>query len=254
MSDCEGTVGGPAQPGTACDDGIAGTGNDVYTANCTCTGQVIDCEGTIGGSVLPGTTCDDGIACTVNDVRDANCSCSGTTLTIGNVSGASVVIGNSTNAYVVTPVPNATSYTWTLPNGWSTADNSAFVVVADANNVAGPVDLCVTAMVGSCELTSCITVTVDISTGIATTDGSATWYSVQPNPNNGVFQLMPSGDDKSPIRVTVNDGLGRQVIAPFTIAGQRSITMDLASVAPGAYYMIATRNGEQQAIKVMVQR
>ncbi|MBK7270067.1 MAG: T9SS type A sorting domain-containing protein [Flavobacteriales bacterium] len=254
VSDCEGTVGGPAQPGTACDDGIAGTGNDVYTANCTCTGQVIDCEGTIGGSVLPGTTCDDGIACTVNDVRDANCSCSGTTLTIGNVSGASVVIGNSTNAYVVTPVPNATSYTWTLPNGWSTADNSAFVLVADANNVAGPVDLCVTAMVGSCELTSCITVTVDISTGIATTDGSATWYSVQPNPNNGVFQLMPSGDDKSPIRVTVNDGLGRQVIAPFTIAGQRSITMDLASVAPGAYYLIATRNGEQQAIKVMVQR
>ena len=57
-----------------------------------------------------------------------------------------------------------------------------------------------------------------------------------------------------PTRVTVNDGLGRQVLAPLTIAGQRNISMDLGNVAPGAYYLIATRNGEQRAMKVMVQR
>ncbi|MBK7270060.1 MAG: T9SS type A sorting domain-containing protein [Flavobacteriales bacterium] len=254
-SDCEGTVGGTAQPGTACDDGNANTGNDVYSANCTCAGEVIDCEGTIGGPLLPGSACDDGNVCTVNDLRDANCACSGTTLTIGAVSGATVVLGNTTNAYVVTPVPNATSYTWSLPNGWSTADNSAFAVVADANNVAGPVDLCVAAMVGACELTSCITVTVDISTDIHTNDGNANeWFTVQPNPSNGWFQLRLSTTDATPIRISVRNSSGQEVLAPLIVAGHRAIDMDLGEVAPGAYYLLATRDEEQTIIKLMVQR
>ena len=254
-NDCEGVVGGPAQPGTACDDGDATTGNDVYSTNCACAGELIDCEGNAGGTALPGAACDDGVACTINDVRDANCACAGTTLTIGTVSGSTSILGNSTNAYVVTPVANANSYTWTLPNGWTTADNSAFVVVTQANNVPGVVQLCVTATVGACELSSCADITVDFNTGIiANTTDNNNWFTVQPNPNNGVFQLMSSSSDKSPIRVTVNDGLGRQVLAPFTIAGQRSISMDLGNVAPGAYYLIATRNGAQQVMKAMVQR
>lgn len=254
-NDCEGVAGGPAQPGTACDDGDVNTGNDVYSADCACAGALIDCEGTAGGTALPGSPCDDGVACTVNDVRGADCICAGTTLTIGTVSGSTSILGNSTNAYVVTPVANANSYSWTLPSGWTTSDNSAFVIVTQANNVPGPVDLCVTATAGACELTSCTTVMVDFSTGITSGDGTAAgWFTVQPNPNSGVFQLIPAGNDGSPIRVTVNDGLGRQVVAPFIIAGQRSISMDLGDVAPGAYYLVATRNGEQQAVKVMVQR
>ena len=248
-------AGGPAQPGTTCDDGDANTGNDVYGSNCECAGTLIDCEGTIGGSALTGTICDDGVDCTAGDAWDANCTCSGTTLTIGAVSGDNTIFGLTSNAYFVSPVAGATSYTWNLPNGWTSSDNSAFVVVAEADNTPGTVQLCVTAMVGACELTSCIDVLVDFNTGITTPVATSTdWFTVQPNPNNGVFQLLPSGSDKSPIRVTVNDGLGRQVLAPFSVAGQRSISMDLGNVAPGAYYVLATRNGEQHAMKVMVQR
>ena len=253
--DCEGVAGGPAQPGTACDDGDPNTGNDVYTSSCTCAGAVIDCEGTIGGAALPGTACDDGIACTVNDVRDASCTCSGTTLTIGAVAGSTTVVGNTTNAYVITPVPNATSYTWTLPSGWSTDDNSAFVVVATANNVSGPVDLCVTVMVGACELTSCITVTVDASTGIVPSDANGTgWFTVQPNPSNALFQLHTSITDADPINVSVRNGLGQEVLQPFSFVGQRAVNIDLGEVAEGAYYLMATHRGDQAIVKLMVQR
>ncbi len=254
VSDCEGTVGGPAQPGTACDDGDANTGNDVYTATCTCAGQLIDCEGTIGGSVLPGTTCDDGLACTVNDVRGTDCACSGTMLTIGTVTGPSAVVGLSSNAYIVTPMANATSYTWALPNGWTTNDNSAFALVAEAANTAGPVQLCVTATVGGCELTSCITVTVDFNTGLdpeATASGA--WYTVQPNPSTGLFQLIPAGD-LSPLTITVFDAVGRTVHAPFLVAGKSTATLDLSSAAPGAYYLVATGNGERHISRIIVER
>ncbi|NUQ15985.1 MAG: hypothetical protein HUU33_11760, partial [Flavobacteriales bacterium] len=72
--DCLGVIGGPALPGTACDDGNANTGNDTWDANCDCVGQVIDCLGVAGGPALPGTACDDGNANTGNDTWDANCN------------------------------------------------------------------------------------------------------------------------------------------------------------------------------------
>jgi len=254
-NDCEGVAGGTAQPGTPCDDGDATTGNDVYSAACDCAGQLIDCTGTIGGTALPGTACDDGLACTVNDVRDANCACSGTALTIGNVTGPTTVVGNSSNAYIVTPVANATSYTWTLPNGWTTNDNSAFALVADASNTAGPVQLCVTATVGGCELTSCITVTVDINIGLnpEATAASEAWYTVQPNPSAGLFQLIPAAD-RAPLTITVHDAVGRTVHAPVVTAGKRVSTLDLSTAAPGAYYLVATSGGEQQISRLLIQR
>lgn len=110
-------------------------------------------------------------------------------------------------------------------------------------------------MVGDCELTSCLTVNVDFNTGITTNEANADdWFTVQPNPSNGIFQLRPSTTDAVPLRISIRNGLGQEVLAPFTVAGQRAIDMDLSDVASGAYYLLATRNGEQQLIKIMVQR
>jgi hypothetical protein len=254
-NDCAGVAGGTAQPGTTCDDGDANTGNDVYSTNCVCAGEVIDCEGTPGGVALPGTACDDGVACTANDVRGADCVCSGTTITIGAISGAPTVIGNTSNVYLVAPVANANSYNWTLPNGWTTSDNGAFVLLAEADNTPGPVELCVTVMVGDCELTSCITVTVDFNTGIANSDATSSgWFTVQPNPSNGIFSILPSDEGKEPVRLSVHDGIGRYVIAPFILSLERSFPLDMGNVAPGAYYLLATREDRQQVVKLVVQR
>lgn len=73
--DCEGVTGGPALPGTACDDGNPDTANDVYSEECECLGE--DCEGVLGGGALPGTPCDDGNPETQNDVWMDGCICDG---------------------------------------------------------------------------------------------------------------------------------------------------------------------------------
>ncbi|MCB0793509.1 MAG: fibronectin type III domain-containing protein, partial [Flavobacteriales bacterium] len=52
VQDCSGTWGGAALPGTACNDGDPNTGNDTWTANCTCVGQVLDCAGVAGGTAF----------------------------------------------------------------------------------------------------------------------------------------------------------------------------------------------------------
>ena len=73
--DCEGVPGGPAVPGSTCDDGNADTQNDVYNAGCQCVGE--DCEGVLGGNALPGQPCDDGDPNSVNDTWQTGCICSG---------------------------------------------------------------------------------------------------------------------------------------------------------------------------------
>lgn len=79
--DCLGVLGGPALPGTSCNDNNAFTGNDVWDANCVCAGQPFDCSGIPGGPVFPGMACDDGSPITVNDVVDVDCVCRGTAIT-----------------------------------------------------------------------------------------------------------------------------------------------------------------------------
>lgn len=74
--DCEGVQGGPALPGTPCDDGLEETTNDVYAADCSCLGE--DCEGVQGGTALPGEPCDDGDPLTANDTWQSGCVCEGT--------------------------------------------------------------------------------------------------------------------------------------------------------------------------------
>ncbi|QAA83006.1 BspA family leucine-rich repeat surface protein [Aequorivita sp. H23M31] len=55
--DCEGVPGGPAQPGTPCDDGDPNTLNDVYDEDCNCAGVIPS----------PGDSCDLAIAISCDD-------------------------------------------------------------------------------------------------------------------------------------------------------------------------------------------
>ncbi|MBK9075744.1 MAG: BACON domain-containing protein [Flavobacteriales bacterium] len=65
--------------GDLCDDGNPNTVNDVVTnCICAGTLLDDDCEGVPGGPAQPGTACDDSDVCTINDVYDANCVCVGT--------------------------------------------------------------------------------------------------------------------------------------------------------------------------------
>ena len=87
IEDCS-TPSGGCTVGTPCNDGNACTTNDVYDANCGCSGTLADADGDgvcdaedlcpALDDALIGTRCDDGDPCTNNDLYDANCECSGT--------------------------------------------------------------------------------------------------------------------------------------------------------------------------------
>jgi hypothetical protein len=80
-------------PGDVCDDGNATTTNDMYDANCICSGTSVGIAGCTdntacnydvtatmddGSCTFPGDLCNDNNANTINDVLDVNCVCVGT--------------------------------------------------------------------------------------------------------------------------------------------------------------------------------
>jgi hypothetical protein len=96
------------------------SGNITVTANNTC-----------------GNSTSQQVAITVNTIP----------ATPGTISGSSSVCQTSTNTYSVATVPGATSYTWTLPAGWSgtststsisaTAGTTGGTITVTANNTCG---------------------------------------------------------------------------------------------------------------------
>jgi hypothetical protein len=92
--DCQGVQGGPALPGTPCDDGNAGTGGDAWTPDCECAGLPLDCAGTPGGTAVPGSVCDDGNAATGNDTWASDCSCEGVLIDCLGVPGGAALPGS----------------------------------------------------------------------------------------------------------------------------------------------------------------
>ncbi|MBP6311525.1 MAG: T9SS type A sorting domain-containing protein [Flavobacteriales bacterium] len=253
-TDCAGVPGGTAQPGSPCDDGDANTGNDVYNTDCECAGLIIDCTGAIGGTALPGSMCNDNDPCTANDQWSANCECAGTAVAIGTINGPAMADAGSTVTYYITPIAGATNYTWTLPSGWSSTNTNDFVLVATAGTTIGTVDVCVDAIVGGCTVSNCISVQLLDPNGISEVgSGIESWFTVQPNPSNGVFQLVPA-DENAAMNITVYDGTGRVVKAPFLVVGKSAVMIDMADVAPGSYYVFAQREGQQRVVNIMVQR
>ncbi|MBS1567913.1 MAG: T9SS type A sorting domain-containing protein, partial [Bacteroidetes bacterium] len=156
LIDCLGVAGGTATIGTACDDGNANTGNDVYDANCNCVGQLIDCLGVAGGSALPGSTCNDGDVNTTNDVYDANCVCAGTPIG-GPCTGNQVVVNMTTDA-------NPSDLSWEIRDGGGAVVASGAPALPNSLNS-------VIACLGNAPVSTCYTLNLHDSFGDGITNG-----------------------------------------------------------------------------------
>jgi len=66
----------------------------------------------------------------------------------GNISGPATICGNTMNTYSVVPVNGASSYTWTLPNGW-TGSSITNSIITTANTNGGNITVTATNSCGT---------------------------------------------------------------------------------------------------------
>ena len=120
----------------------------------------------------------------------------------GSISGPTPVCSGSTNTYSVINDPIATSYTWTLPSGW-TGSSTTNSITATPTAMANSGNISVTANNGSCSSTPqtlAITVTVTpvqpgtISGPTTVCSGTMYTYSVTPVPGATAYTwTLPPG-------------------------------------------------------------
>ncbi|MBK9075745.1 MAG: T9SS type A sorting domain-containing protein [Flavobacteriales bacterium] len=247
--------------GDLCDDGNPNTVNDVVTNCIRAgTLLDDDCEGVPGGPAQPGTACDDLSACTTNDLYDANCNCVGTVidLTIDTLFGPTDVDTGMTVIYWVTPISGATGYVWSLtPSApyldWSTSDSdttdATAILQIGADTIAASV--CVYAVNDSCAGNE---ICLSFSTGLSAVGSSSDWFTIFPNPSNGTFQVSPAGPITSAIDIRIFDALGQLAAAPVVLTGSQPQRLDLHEKANGMYFLRATRGSESQMLELVIQR
>ncbi len=117
------------QQGDPCDDLNANTVDDTITPACVCAGELPeDCEGVVGGPAQPGTPCDDGNASTINDQWDISCVCAGTPCEApvpGSITSNSPICSGSELTLSINPGGTSPfTYAWT-GTGTFAPDNSA---------------------------------------------------------------------------------------------------------------------------------
>lgn len=78
------------------------------------------------------------------------------------------------------------------------------------------------------------------------------WFTVSPNPSNGIFRFMPKGTNQT-MTISVTDLLGRTVFAPTLTGGSGNTEIDLSHVSNGMYVLVAERDGERKTTRLMVE-
>ena len=177
-------------------------------------------------------------------------------LGLAGIDGPETIPEVGTLTYTATPtLPDAETYSWSIPSGWSwddadPADGVAYLVPPEE---AGLYSICATASGGGCdgnEVCFATEVTVSVSEG----DGSNPHgLVIFPNPNNGLFTLdLHSGT--SPIEVLIIDALGRTLPAPPFQREGRVLRFDLQGLAGGTYIVRVQLAGHVTTVPLCIVR
>ncbi|HEX2901092.1 MAG TPA: PKD domain-containing protein [Bacteroidia bacterium] len=168
----------------------------------------------------------------------------------GSLSGNATVCAGSSNTYSIAAVPGATSYTWTLPGGWS-GTSTTNSISTTAGSAGGNISVSAINGCGTSP-TQTLPVTVtsipnqpgSISGNVAVCSGTSNIYSIVPVPGAiGYTWTLPGGWSGSSttdaitaiagtsggtILVTADNGCGSST--PQSVA----VTMGAAPAQPGA--------------------
>ncbi|MBK6342011.1 MAG: T9SS type A sorting domain-containing protein [Flavobacteriales bacterium] len=186
----------------------------------------------------------------MNSTRVVNAWVLRSTQTLFAVNGpASISIGVS-YAFWIEEVFGATSYDWSFNDSpWTNTSNDS----VNFTILALPTEVCVRAVINGCAGDSVCAI-FDFSTDIGSMLDGSFWFTIQPNPSNGTFQVTPTGPTTNTIDIRVFDGLGQLVGSPVILTGTQPQRLDLHEKANGIYFLRATRGSERQVLELVIQR
>lgn len=148
--------------------------------------------------------------------------------------------------YSVSPVPNAVSYSWTLPSGW--LGSSATNTISAITGASGTLSVSATGTCGA-SAAKTLSVSVHICTGLDGTVNQDPQLIIYPNPSRGSFQLnLENLDDVA--NVKVYNVVGALINSEIT--GNRILKVEMQDVPEGIYFIKINSNTREYIKKFVV--
>ncbi|MFT3884541.1 MAG: T9SS type A sorting domain-containing protein [Flavobacteriales bacterium] len=164
-----------------------------------------------------------------------------------------VITGNRTPpegtsvTYSVAPVPGASYYTWTLPNGWSGTSTTNSITATVGH--PGPDGIITVAASNGCGTGPRRDLTVTVSGTGVSANIAQQGIALFPNPTTGQFTLVA---EALITRVLVHNSTG-QLVRELDSTGTDRIALDLAGEAGGLYTVRVFQGDRHSDMRVMVQ-
>lgn len=162
-------------------------------------------------------------------------SCAGTPSAPTAVNGNAAVCAGSTVVYSVSPVAGATSYTWTLPGGW-TGTSTSNTISATIGSSSGQVAVAAKNCCGSSQPVT-LDVNVSVCTGIKEELKNGTQFIISPNPNKGSFTIKGTATENSKLEIYNN--LGQLVYSKLLEKAEEKIETKLSN---GVYFILVRQD------------
>jgi uncharacterized repeat protein (TIGR01451 family) len=183
-----------------CNDGDPCTVNDIILTDCSCAGTFadVDNDGTCDASDFcagpeAGTPCDDNNACTLNDVINADCVCVGTQGVVSipedvSVSSSNICSGSSTTLTVQGALSQGQTWEWYAGSCGGELVGSGSSITVSPNVTTS---YFVRSEGGDCDISDCLSVTVNVSELPSTPEGIVLPASVCRNSEITISVLNP---------------------------------------------------------------
>ncbi len=150
----------------------------------------------------------------------------------GTISGTNSICSGSTNTYSIAPVTGATSYSWTLPSGW-TGTSTTNSISATASVTSGNISVTAKNACGDSPAQN-MYITVNVCTGIEKLIVENR-VSVYPNPAYNFISVDLKRDEKG-IAILYNL-LGERIIVQSFSGNLHPFNMDVEKVSCGLYIL-----------------
>jgi hypothetical protein len=167
----------------------------------------------------------------------------------GPISGNTVALNGSNQIYSVTPVTGATSYTWTLPSGWS-GSSTSYSINATAGTTGGTISVSANNTCGKSALRSLSVQVNPVSGGMTSSESKiyepkiinskTSITRVYPNPTSDYINIEISSEKKKRVTIDLFDYSGRKVFDKIfeLIEGNNLERISLSQFISGSYIVV----------------
>ncbi|MFC2101445.1 T9SS type A sorting domain-containing protein [Bacteroidota bacterium] len=139
---------------------------------------------------------------------------------------------------------------WCIPSPSGTGNDTIFASYTENTTLVERV--ATITIVGSGATTQVVTIT-QAPYPVGLDDQQSTGLRIYPNPNTGIFTIVPTGNLTSGMDLSITD-LNGVVVFRKVLEGENQYQIDLGSVAPGLYHVIAKTEREVVAKKLVIMK